>query len=111
MSGIENNLWTSYGWPLTVIVGQILALALPLVLFVAYAVYADRKIWAAVQLRRGPNVVGIFGLLQPFADAFKNFFKEVIVPDGADKVVFFLAPLMTFALAFIGWAVIPVNDH
>jgi len=111
MDGASNTLWTAYGWPLIVMVGQILALVVPLVLFVAYAVYADRKIWAAVMLRRGPNVVGPFGLLQSFADAFKNFFKEVIVPDGASKFVFFLAPILTFALALIGWAVIPVADH
>ena len=74
-------------------------------------ILADRKIWAAVQMRRGPNVVGPFGLLQTFADAFKFMFKEVIVPSGANKVIFFLAPMVTAALAFAGWAVVPMADH
>ena len=72
--------------------------------------YADRKVWAAVQMRRGPNVVGIFGLLQSFADFLKYVFKEVIVPAGSDKFVFFLAPLVSFVLALIAWVVIPFDD-
>ncbi len=77
---------------------------------VAFVLLADRKIWAAVMMRRGPNVVGPFGLLQTFADAFKFMFKEVIIPAGANKVIFMLAPLVTATLAFAGWAVIPFDD-
>src|SRR5690606_36304645 len=73
----------------------------------AFLLLADRKIWAGVQLRKGPNVVGPFGLLQSFADFFKFVLKEIVVPAGADKVVFLLAPLITFVLAFIAWAVVP----
>src|SRR5205085_6178898 len=75
---------------------------------VALVILADRKVWAAVGMRRGPNVVGAFGLLQTFADAIKFLLKEVIVPSGANKVVFLLAPLVTATLAFAGWAVIPL---
>lgn len=82
-------------------------LVVPLLIAIAYAVYFDRKIWAAIQIRRGPNVVGPFGLLQSFADGLKLFFKETIVPAGADKAVFFLAPVITFTLALVAWAVIP----
>ena len=75
-----------------------------------FLVYGDRKIWAAVQMRRGPNVVGIFGLLQTVADALKYVVKEIVVPAGADRTVFMLAPLASFVLAMIAWAVIPFND-
>ncbi|MBM7067748.1 NADH-quinone oxidoreductase subunit NuoH [Actibacterium sp. 188UL27-1] len=75
-----------------------------------FLVYGDRKIWAAVQMRRGPNVVGAFGLLQTVADALKYIVKEIVVPAGADKTVFMLAPLTSFVLAIIAWAVIPFND-
>src|SRR3954466_8370199 len=78
-----------------------------LMLAVAAVILADRKIWAAVQLRRGPNVVGPFGLLQTIADALKFFFKELVVPAGANKVLFFLAPMIAVILAFASWAVIP----
>jgi NADH-quinone oxidoreductase subunit H len=95
--------WTlSYG-TFTLIFELILAVS------VAFFILADRKIWAAVHLRRGPNVVGPFGLFQTFADAFKFFFKEVIIPSGANKVLFLLAPLITATLAFSAWAVIPVS--
>jgi NADH-quinone oxidoreductase subunit H len=95
--------WTlSYGI-FTVIFELILAVS------VAFFILADRKIWAAVHLRRGPNVVGPFGLFQTFADAFKFFFKEVIIPSGANKVLFLIAPLITATLAFSAWAVIPVS--
>jgi NADH-quinone oxidoreductase subunit H len=76
----------------------------------AFLMYADRKVWAAVQMRRGPNVVGLFGLLQSFADFLKYIFKEIIVPAGSDKFVFFLAPLISFVLALIAWAVIPFDE-
>jgi NADH-quinone oxidoreductase subunit H len=87
----------------------ILVLCLVLMLSVAVVILADRKIWAAVQMRRGPNVVGPFGLLQTIADALKFFFKEVIIPSGANKVLFLLAPVVSVVLAFIAWAVIPFN--
>jgi NADH-quinone oxidoreductase subunit H len=99
----------SPAWAWTVGNVVVIAIAeLVLLVSVAYWILADRKIWAAVQMRRGPNVVGAFGLLQTIADAFKFMFKEVIVPDGANKVVFLLAPLVTVTLAFAGWAVMPV---
>ena len=93
-----------------VIVGQILLLVVPLLLALAFLMYADRKIWAAVMIRRGPNVVGVFGLLQSFADFLKYIVKEVVVPAGADRAVFFLAPMISFVMAMIAWAVIPFNE-
>ncbi len=95
---------------LIVIVAEILALLVPLLMFVAYATYAERKILAAMQLRKGPNVVGPFGLLQAFADAGKMLMKETIIPTGANRVLFICAPMLTFILAMVAWAVIPVND-
>jgi NADH-quinone oxidoreductase subunit H len=87
---------------------QVLAFTVVLSLSVAATVLLDRKIWAAVQMRKGPNVVGPFGLLQTIADALKFFFKEIVVPAGADRPLFLLAPLLTLVLAFIAWAVVPV---
>jgi NADH-quinone oxidoreductase subunit H len=81
-----------------------------LLVMIAYLLLADRKIWAAVQMRRGPNVVGAFGLLQTFADLFKFLFKEIVIPAGANKVIFMIAPLITVTLAFAGWAVVPWDD-
>ena len=104
------ELWWDYGWPLTIMVGQSLLVIVGVLVALAFLLLADRKIWAAVQLRRGPNVVGPFGLWQSFADFFKFALKEVIIPDGANKGVFLLAPLITFVLAFMGWAVIPFAD-
>jgi NADH-quinone oxidoreductase subunit H len=95
---------------LALIVIQSVALLISLLIIVAYLIYADRKIWAAVQMRRGPNVVGPFGLLQSFADLLKFVFKEVVIPDGANKGVFVIAPLVTSVLALAAWAVIPVNE-
>lgn len=92
------------------IVGQIMLLVLPLLVALAFLMYADRKVWAAVQMRRGPNVVGVFGLLQSFADFLKYIVKEVVFPAGADKVVFLLAPMITLVMALVAWAVIPFND-
>lgn len=92
------------------ILAQIFLLVIPLLVALAFLMYADRKIWAAVQMRRGPNVVGIFGLLQSFADFLKYIVKEVVFPAGADKVVFLLAPLVSLVMALIAWAVIPFND-
>ncbi|OYW07546.1 MAG: NADH-quinone oxidoreductase subunit H [Acidiphilium sp. 37-67-22] len=88
-----------------------LALLVPLLIGVAYLTYAERKVLAAMQLRKGPNVVGPFGLWQPFADAIKMLFKETVVPDGASRLLFLFAPMITFGLAIIAWAVIPVNNH
>ncbi|MBL4811935.1 MAG: NADH-quinone oxidoreductase subunit H, partial [Rhodobacteraceae bacterium] len=88
------------------ILGKCLLVLIPLLVALAFLMYADRKVWAAVQMRRGPNVVGIFGLLQSFADFLKYIVKEVIVPAGADRAVFFLAPMISFVMAVIAWAVI-----
>ncbi len=98
------------GWllPLILKVIESLVLIVGLLIYVAYVLYADRKVWAAVQLRRGPNVVGPFGLLQSFADMLKFVFKEPIIPAGANKGVFLLAPLVTGVLAISAWAVIPI---
>ncbi|BCX19041.1 MAG: NADH-quinone oxidoreductase subunit H [Geminicoccaceae bacterium] len=104
------ELFTSTIWPLTVLVFQILAIVVPLLLAVAYLTYAERKVIAAMQLRQGPMVVGPYGLLQPLADGLKLFVKETVIPTGANKVVFVLAPMVTFILALIGWAVIPFGD-
>ena len=101
------NFWTTpIGWTLTTL-GGVLIVTVGVLLSLAFLLLADRKIWAAVQWRRGPNVVGPFGLLQSFADFFKFVLKEIVIPAGADKVVFLLAPLISFILAFGAWAVIP----
>jgi NADH-quinone oxidoreductase subunit H len=89
---------------------EALALLVPVLIAVAYLTYAERKVLAAIQLRRGPNVVGPFGLLQPFADAIKMLTKETVIPSGANRVLFIMAPMLTFVLAMLAWAVIPVND-
>ena len=103
------ELWTDYIWPLLIIVAESVLLLVLLLIVTAYVLYADRKIWAAVQIRRGPNVVGPWGLLQSFADLLKFIVKEPIIPAGANKGVFLLAPLVTAVLALSAWAVIPVN--
>ncbi|KAF0674860.1 NADH dehydrogenase I subunit H [Profundibacterium mesophilum KAUST100406-0324] len=90
--------------------GQALLVTVMLLVSMAFLLYADRKVWAAVQMRRGPNVVGIFGLLQSFADFLKYILKEIVVPAGADRTVFFLAPIAAFTLPLILWAVMPFND-
>ncbi|MEE8258809.1 MAG: NADH-quinone oxidoreductase subunit NuoH [Sphingomonadales bacterium] len=90
--------------------GFILLFVLPFLLAIAFIVYFDRKIWAAMQMRRGPNVVGPFGLLQSFADGLKLLLKETIIPAGANKGVFLLAPVVTFTLALVAWAVVPWGD-
>src|SRR5215210_4423632 len=104
------GFWTVYLWPLIVLVAQSLLLLVLLLVSIAYVLLADRKIWAAVQLRRGPNVVGPFGLLQSFADLLKFVFKEPVIPAGANKGIFLLAPIVTAGLALSAWAVIPVAD-
>jgi NADH-quinone oxidoreductase subunit H len=103
---LQSYLGYGGGWFLATLV-LILMIAFPLMLAVAMIIYADRKIWAAMALRRGPNVVGPFGLLQSFADGLKVFLKETIVPSAANRGLFLLAPILTFTLALIGWAVIP----
>ena len=101
------SFWaTPLGWTLATI-GGILIVTVGILISLAFLLLADRKIWAGVQMRKGPNVVGPFGLLQSFADFFKFVLKEIVVPSGSDKVVFLAAPLITFILAFIAWAVIP----
>ncbi|CUI01933.1 MULTISPECIES: NADH-quinone oxidoreductase subunit NuoH [Leisingera] len=92
------------------ILAQVLAVVAFVMISLLFLVYGDRKIWAAVQMRRGPNVVGVFGLLQSVADALKYVVKEVVIPAGADRTVFILAPMTSFVLAMIAWAVIPFND-
>src|SRR3954469_3629088 len=104
---MESFWGTPGGWTLMT-VGQILAVMIWILLSLAFLLLADRKIWAGVQMRKGPNVVGPFGLLQSFADLLKFVLKEVVIPAGADKAVFILAPVVTFALALVGWAVIPL---
>ncbi len=93
-----------------IILAQVLAVVAFVMISLLFLVYGDRKIWAAVQMRRGPNVVGAYGLLQSVADALKYVVKEVVIPAGADRTVFILAPLTSFVLAMIAWAVIPFND-
>jgi NADH-quinone oxidoreductase subunit H len=104
------ELWTTYAWPAIWITLLILLIIVPLLLAIAYLTYAERKIIGAMQLRQGPMVVGPMGLLQPIADGLKLLVKETVLPSGANKVVFLLAPMITFTLALIGWAVIPFGD-
>jgi NADH-quinone oxidoreductase subunit H len=104
------TFFSTYVGPALLILLQSVVLIVVLLILVAYLLYADRKIWAAVQLRRGPNVVGPWGLLQAFADLLKFVFKEPVIPSGANKGVFLLAPLVTAVLAISAWAVIPVAN-
>ena len=107
MTSTALEFWTTpLGWTL-ITVGQILLVVIGVLLSLAFLLLADRKIWAGVQMRKGPNVVGPFGLFQSFADFFKFVLKEIVIPSGADKVVFIAAPLISFILAFGAWAVIP----
>ncbi|MDG1183132.1 MAG: NADH-quinone oxidoreductase subunit NuoH [Tateyamaria sp.] len=104
------DFFTTPGGIAVLILAQVLAVVAFVMISLLFLVYGDRKIWAAVQMRRGPNVVGTFGLLQTVADALKYVVKEVVVPAGADKTVFMLAPMTSFVLAMVAWAVIPFND-
>ena len=104
------EFWSIYAWPGIIIVAKIVAILVPLLVAVAYLTLAERKVIGAMQLRKGPNVVGPFGLLQPLADGLKLFVKETVIPSGANKVVFVLAPMVTFVLALVAWAVIPFDE-
>jgi NADH-quinone oxidoreductase subunit H len=104
-----DNFWGGYALPTVVTVGEVLAVVVPLLIAVAYLTYFERKVLAYSQLRKGPNVVGPFGLLQPFADGLKLLLKETIVPSGANRVVFIVAPIVTFTLSLVAWAVIPFD--
>ena len=103
------EFWTAYGLPTAITVAEIIAIIVPLLLAVAYLTYAERKVLAAAQLRKGPNVVGPFGLLQPIADGLKLLLKETVIPSGANRVVFVAAPSLTFVLSLVAWAVIPFD--
>src|ERR1700735_3481127 len=102
-----SDFWTQYGWPLLWIVIRIVAIVVILLIAVAYLTYAERKVMAAMQMRRGPNVVGPLGLLQPVADGIKLLGKETIIPSGSNAALFLMAPMLTFFLALSAWAVIP----
>ncbi|WP_438749082.1 NADH-quinone oxidoreductase subunit NuoH [Pararhizobium sp. O133] len=102
---------STYVWPTAIMIGQSLLLLVALLVFIAYILLADRKVWAAVQLRRGPNVVGPWGLFQSFADLLKFVFKEPVIPAGANKGLFLLAPLVSVTLALAAWAVVPLNEN
>src|ERR1700674_4289210 len=104
------EFWTSTLWPLIIMIAQSVLLLVVLLIAIAYILLADRKIWAAVQIRRGPNVGAPWGLLQSFADLIQFVVKEPIIPSGANKGVFLLAPLVTCVLALAAWAVIPVRN-
>jgi NADH-quinone oxidoreductase subunit H len=101
--------WINWAWPTVLIVLKILAIIVPLLIAMAYLTYMERKVIAAMQLRKGPNVVGWFGLLQPFADGIKLLFKETVIPTGANPGVFIAAPMITFSLSLVAWAVIPFD--
>jgi NADH-quinone oxidoreductase subunit H len=110
MTEFFQSLGMSYEWAwFTATFAGILLIALPLMLAVAMIIYVDRKVWAAINLRRGPNVVGPFGLLQSFADGLKVFLQETIIPSAANKGIFILAPIVTFTVALAAWAVVPFS--
>ena len=107
----ESDVWLDYILPFLLIIGYIAAIVVPVLLVVAFVTYGERKIWAAMQFRKGPNVVGPFGLFQPLADGLKLLLKETIIPTGANRVLFIIAPMITFALGLVGWAVIQFDAH
>jgi NADH-quinone oxidoreductase subunit H len=110
MSDETWRLLVDYGWWLLVTVAASVFVLVALLVCIAFLLLMDRKVWAAVQMRRGPNVVGPFGLFQSFADLLKFVFKEPVIPAGADKGVFLLAPLATATFSLAAWAVIPMNE-
>src|SRR5258707_13989407 len=110
MASLWTLIVTIVTYPLTIMVLEILAIIVPLLVGVAYFTYAERKVLAMAQLRKGPNVVGPFGLMQPIADAVKLLMKETVIPSGANRLVFVAAPILTFVLALVAWAVIPFAD-
>src|SRR5467141_3835515 len=101
------SFWTDYGLPGLTTIVEIVGLVLVLMISMAYLTYAERKVLAMAQLRKGPNVVGPFGLLQPIADGLKLLMKETIIPSGSNRIVFIAAPILTFVLSLVAWAVIP----
>src|SRR5436189_4744255 len=107
---VSTFLTTNWLGQAVIILLECLLVTVPLLVAVAYMTYVDRKVWASIQLRRGPNVVGPFGLLQPFADGLKLVLKETIVPSSANTVLFLIAPMITFMTALIAWAVVPFDD-
>ena len=107
---MRGGYWMSTIWPTALIIAGVVAIIVPLLTCVAYLTYAERKVIAAMQLRKGPNVVGPFGLFQPIADGLKLMNKETIIPAGANKILFILAPMLTFVLSLIAWAVMPFNE-
>src|SRR6201988_4875101 len=106
-----SEIWQGLLWPLLVMAFWSVLLLVVLLVCVAFLLLMDRKVWAAVQMRRGPNLVGPLGLLQSFADLLKFVLKEPLIPAGADKGVFLMAPLVASVLALAAWAVIPLNDR
>ena len=104
------EFWSGFLWPLIIMLAESLLMLVPLLIVVAYVLLADRKIWASVQMRRGPNVVGPWGLFQSFADLLKFILKEPVIPSGSNKIIFVLAPFVTTLLALAAWAVVPVAD-
>ncbi len=106
-----DSFWSGYAGVTLITLGEVLAVIVPLLLAVAYLTYFERKVLAFSQLRKGPNVVGPFGLLQPFADGLKLLIKETVIPSGANRIVFVIAPVVTFTLSLVAWAVIPFDVH
>ena len=105
-----SGFWSGYALPTGIIILEVIAVVVPLLLAIAYFTYAERKVLAYSQLRKGPNVVGPFGLFQPIADGLKLLMKETVIPSGANRMVFIAAPMLTFSLALVAWAVIPFGD-
>ena len=103
------EFWTGYAWPTVQIAAYIVVIIVVVLVGVAYLTYAERKVLASMQMRKGPNIVGPFGLLQPFADGLKLMLKETIVPSGANRFIFVIAPVVTFVLSLVAWAVIPFS--